>query len=176
MDTNILSREHSPSPSQQSTPSPGRLLTDFPLLLAFGFGSGLSPMIPGTIGTLMAVPLYLLLAALPLSGYLALVALSAGFGIWLCANASRKLGVHDHKGIVWDEFVGLWITMIAVPLNWQNLAAGFVLFRVFDMVKPWPICVIDNKVHGGFGIMLDDIVAGIAACGCLHILLYTGWL
>ena len=136
--------------------------------LAFGFGSGLSPWAPGTMGTVMAVPLYLLLAASPLSVYSALVVLSAGFGVWLCGRASRQLQVHDHPGIVWDEFVGFWITMWAVPLTWYWVVLGFVVFRVFDIFKPWPISWCDKQVHGGLGIMLDDILAGLASCALLH--------
>jgi len=152
------------------------LMRDPRLLLAFGFGSGLSPIVPGTMGTLVAVPLFWLMAPLAMPYYLALVLTAALVGIYLCGYASKKLGVHDHKGIVWDEFVGLWITMIAVPLSWQTLTAGFVLFRIFDMAKPWPISWVDRKVHGGFGIMVDDVMAGIAAAVILQLLLAYGML
>ena len=138
-------------------------------LLAFGFGSGKSPLMPGTVGTLLALPLYFLLAQLPTLIYIAVVFLSFLFGVYLCEKTSKELGVHDHKGIVWDEFVGLWITLIMVPSGWLWLLVGFVLFRFFDMVKPWPICVVDRKVHGGFGIMLDDVLAGIAALACIQV-------
>ncbi|MBF0254870.1 MAG: phosphatidylglycerophosphatase A [Gammaproteobacteria bacterium] len=132
-------------------------------LLAFGFGSGLAPKAPGTFGTLAAIPLLLLLSLLPLSGYLLALALSFALGIWFCERTSRDLGVHDHGGIVWDEFVGLFVTFIAVPISWQSLLLGFVLFRLFDILKPWPIGWLDRQVQGGLGIMLDDLLAGVYA-------------
>ncbi|MCB1706419.1 MAG: phosphatidylglycerophosphatase A [Halioglobus sp.] len=137
--------------------------------LAFGFGSGLSPKAPGTAGTLVAIPLYLLIAQWSLLHYTAVVLLAALAGIWICGAASRQLQVHDHPGIVWDEFVGFWITLWALPPDWGWVLAGFVLFRLFDIVKPWPISVLDRRVGGGFGIMIDDILAGVMACVTLHI-------
>lgn len=160
----------------EANPPVAQLLRDPRMLLAFGFGSGLSPVMPGTMGTLVAVPLLWLLVQLPLAGYLVVLVASALLGIHLCGYSSERLGVHDHKGIVWDEFVGYWLTMVAVPWHWQTLLVGFVLFRFFDMVKPWPISVADRKVHGGFGIMFDDILAGIAAAVVLQILLARGLL
>ncbi|PMH41118.1 phosphatidylglycerophosphatase A [Vibrio sp. 10N.286.49.B3] len=152
-------------------------------LLATGFGSGLSPVIPGTMGTLMAIPFYLLLVQLPLYLYVILVILSCIVGVKICQVTSDDMGVHDHGSIVWDEFSGLWITMAIVPMlnlpvtDWKWLVAGFVLFRFFDMVKPWPISWLDKRVHGGLGIMIDDIVAGVIAgfalWGVGH---YAGWL
>ena len=139
--------------------------------LAFGFGSGLAPRAPGTFGTLAAVPIYWLVADWSLLEYSALILVSAVLGIWICGAASRQLNVHDHPGIVWDEFVGYWITMWAVPVDWVWMLAGFVVFRVFDIAKPWPINVLDKKVAGGFGIMIDDILAGVMACVTLHIAL-----
>lgn len=131
--------------------------------LAFGLGSGAAPVAPGTFGTLAAIPLYLLLAPLPLWGYLLAVVAVSLVGIWLCDRTSRDLGVHDHPGIVWDEFAGYLVTMIAAPPGWLWIAVGFVLFRIFDILKPWPIRWIDRQVHGGFGIMLDDLLAGVFA-------------
>lgn len=142
------------------------------MLLAFGFGSGLSPVVPGTMGTLVGLPAIWLLAMLPLPITLIVITLAAILGVYLCEYSSRQLGVHDHKGIVWDEFVGVWITFLAVPLTWPAVVAGFVIFRFFDMVKPWPICVADRKVHGGFGIMFDDLLAGLAALGTMQTLIY----
>ncbi|CAA0092992.1 Phosphatidylglycerophosphatase A [Halioglobus japonicus] len=139
--------------------------------LAFGFGSGLSPKAPGTAGTLLALPLYLLIAQWSLLYYSAVVLLAAVVGVWICGAASRQLEVHDHPGIVWDEFVGFWITMWALPSHWGWVLAGFVAFRFFDIVKPWPISVLDRKVGGGFGIMIDDILAGVMACATLHIIM-----
>lgn len=139
-------------------------------LLAFGFGSGLAPFAPGTFGTLAAIPLYWLLADLPLWTYVSVTAALFLFGCWLCGWSARDLGVHDHSGIVWDEVVGLLITLTAVPSNWLNVAAGFVLFRIFDIWKPWPIRVVDVRVGGGFGVMLDDVLAGIYAAICLQLI------
>lgn len=141
-------------------------------LLSLGFGSGLAPVAPGTFGTLAAIPIYLLIAQLPLPYYLAIVALGLAAGVYLCEYTSATLGVHDHGGIVWDEFVGFWITMTAVPVTWQWIVAGFVLFRVFDIVKPWPVKIADTRMKGGFGIMFDDVLAGLYALGCLQLALY----
>lgn len=156
--------------NQAANPSFKQLLRSPTLLLAFGFGSGLSPKAPGTLGTLAAIPLWWLLAQLPLTGYLAIVFVSALVGIYICGSAAKSLGVHDHGGIVWDEFVGFWIAMAALPITWTSLILGFVLFRFFDIVKPWPISWLDKKVSGGLGIMIDDIVAGIASALVLILL------
>ena len=140
--------------------------------LAFGFGSGLSPKAPGTAGTLVAIPIYLLIADLSLLHYTLFIAVTSLLGIWICGVASRQLKVHDHPGIVWDEFVGYWITMWAVPADWAWIIAGFVAFRVFDIVKPWPVSVLDRRVGGGLGIMVDDMLAGVMACITLHIAMW----
>jgi len=124
------------------------------------------------MGTLVAVPLYWLVAHWSLPWYSAFVLVTAVLGIWICDVASRQLQVHDHPGIVWDEFVGYWITLWAVPAEWIWILAGFVVFRVFDIVKPWPISHLDRRVKGGFGIMIDDVIAGIMACGTLHLALW----
>ncbi len=131
--------------------------------LAFGFGSGLAPRAPGTFGTLAAVPLYLLLAPLPLPIYLGLVLLFFAVGVWACERTSRDLGVHDASAIVWDEVVGFLLTMAAAPAGWVWLLLGFALFRLFDILKPWPIGWLDRRIGGGLGIMLDDIAAGALA-------------
>lgn len=138
--------------------------------LAFGFGSGLSPKAPGTVGTLMAVPLYLLLVQLPLTCYVLALVVTGVAGVWLCGESARLLGVHDHGGIVWDEFVGFWLAMLMAPAGWLWIVVGFALFRLFDIWKPWPIRVIDEKVDGGLGIMLDDILAGVYALVVLQLL------
>ncbi len=143
-------------------------------MLAFGFGSGLSPKAPGTMGTLAAIPLWWLLAQLPLSTYLVVVLIAAVAGILICGRAADRLGVHDHGGIVWDEFVGFWIAMAALPVTWQSLILGFVLFRLFDILKPWPISWLDRRVSGGFGIMIDDVIAGLAAAGVITLLTASG--
>jgi phosphatidylglycerophosphatase A len=138
--------------------------------LAFGFGSGLARKAPGTCGTLAAVPLYLLLVFLPPIHYGIVLLVSTVLGVWLCGTVSRDLRVHDHGGIVWDEIVGYWLTMFLVPFTWYWALAGFLLFRLFDIWKPWPIRWCDKNVHGGFGIMLDDVIAGVCACICLHVI------
>jgi phosphatidylglycerophosphatase A len=142
-------------------------------LVALGFGSGLAPKAPGTFGTLAAIPLYLLLSLLSLNAYLIALLIITIIGVYVCAYTSRSLGVHDHPGIVIDEFVGLLITMIAIPVSWQWLLTGFILFRFFDIIKPWPISWLDKYVHGGLGIMLDDIVAGLFSLAIMHIILYV---
>jgi len=140
-------------------------------LLAFGFGSGAAPKAPGTFGTLAGGILYLLLLAqLSVSYYLLVLIIATLAGIYICGKTASDIGVHDHGGIVWDEFVGMWITLLWVPAGWGWLAVGFLLFRLFDIVKPWPIRWLDQHVHGGWGIMLDDIVAGIMALACLQML------
>ena len=141
-------------------------------LLAFGFGSGLSPRAPGTVGTVVAIPLYLLIAQLSLPMYSFIVLIAAAAGIYLCDKSSDQLGVLDHPGIVWDEFVGYWVAMWALPTNVILIISGFFLFRAFDILKPWPISWCDRKIHGGWGIMLDDIIAGIATCVILHLVNY----
>ncbi len=141
--------------------------------LAFGLGSGCAPKAPGTFGTGAAVLLYLPLQHLPLWQYLGFIFVSFVLGVWLCDQASKSLGVHDHGGIVWDEFVGYWITMIAAPAGWGWLIVGFVLFRLFDIWKPWPIKQLDKSVGGGFGIMIDDVLAGGYALVCLQGLHYA---
>lgn len=141
--------------------------------LAFGFGSGLSPKAPGTMGTLAAIPLYLLLMNLPLTDYLLAVLLISVAGIWICGESSRRLGVHDHGGIVWDEFAGFLLTMTAAPQGWAWIVLGFALFRLFDIWKPWPVRVADRQLHGGLGIMLDDILAGIYAWLVLQAVAYV---
>lgn len=136
--------------------------------LAFGFGSGAMPYAPGTFGTLIAVPIYWLMQPLSLWWYLAVVLAVCIIGVWLCDVTSRDLGVHDHAGIVWDEIAGYLITMIAAPAGWQWWVAGFILFRFFDIIKPWPIGWVDRRVQGGLGIMLDDILAAVFAWAVLQ--------
>ena len=140
--------------------------------LALGFGSGLAAKAPGTFGTLAAIPLFLLMAPLSLPCYLALTLLSVLAGVYICDKAAKDMGVHDHGAIVWDEIAGLLITMIAAPAGWLWLVIGFALFRFFDILKPWPIRWLDAKVQGGFGIMIDDVLAGIFSLICLQVLAY----
>lgn len=136
-------------------------------LLAFGFGSGAAPRAPGTWGSLVAVPLYFLFFWLPSELYWSLVGLAFAVGIWLCGRTARDLKVHDHGGIVWDEFVGMWIVLGFHPDTLQGVLIAFLLFRLFDILKPWPINWFDKKIPGGLGIMFDDVLAGLMALGCL---------
>lgn len=133
--------------------------------LAFGLGSGLSPKAPGTMGSLLAVLLYLPLAMLEWQWYLLVLVVGFWAGCVFCELTSRDLQVHDHGGIVWDEFIGQWLALLPLVLlgvnGWVWLLAGFGLFRFFDVLKPWPIRWLDRHVHGGFGIMIDDVLAGV---------------
>jgi phosphatidylglycerophosphatase A len=132
-------------------------------LLSVGFGSGLAKKAPGTFGTLAALPFWYALQFLSPVYYIVVLLAAFALGVYLCGATAKALGVHDHGGIVWDEFVGLWIALFMVPMNIYWIALGFALFRLFDIWKPWPIRVLDAKVHGGFGIMIDDVVAGVYA-------------
>lgn len=141
-------------------------------LLAFGFGSGLAPRAPGTWGTIAALLPWYFLQQLPLAGYIAAIVVAAIAGISICGRTARDLGVHDHGGIVWDEFVGLWIALLWVPAEPFWVLTGFLFFRVFDIFKPWPISWCDRHATGGFGIMVDDLLAGVAACAALQLLMW----
>lgn len=141
-------------------------------LVAFGFGSGAAPVAPGTFGTLVGVLLYLLLQHLHWSSYLLIVVVAFFVGIQICGRTAKDIGVHDHPGIVWDEIAGYWVAMLAAPKGWWWVVAGFLLFRLFDIVKPWPISWADKRLEGGFGIMFDDLLAGIYACLCLQLGVY----
>jgi len=129
--------------------------------LAFGFGSGLSPFAPGTMGTLVAVPFAIALKSLDPLWYGIVLLLAFALGVVICDRVSKQLGVHDHGGIVWDELVGYWLAVALLPNQWQWLLAAFVLFRFFDILKPWPIGQLDRNCKGGFGIMIDDVLAGM---------------
>ena len=137
-------------------------------LLAFGFGSGFAPKAPGTAGTLLAVLIHLILVNLPPWIHGTIIFAAFFIGIWICGRTAEYLGVHDHEGIVWDEFVGYWVMMFLVPSSWLWVSFGFVLFRILDIFKPWPISVVDRQVGGGLGIMLDDLLAGVMGAVCIH--------
>ena len=145
-------------------------LSDPIQFLALGFGSGLAPRAPGTFGTLAAIPIYLLMLPLSSLSFAMVVIVMSIAGIYICQKAADAAGVHDHGAIVWDEIVGFLITMFMVPFSWLTVVVGFALFRFFDIFKPWPISFIDKKVHGGLGIMLDDILAGLIALACMHLI------
>jgi len=148
---------------------PRVVLRDPVHFIAFGFGAGLSAKAPGTMGTVVAVPIAWALMHLSLTMYLCWVLMFSVVGIWLCGVSAQRLGIKDHPGIVWDEIVGYCITMTALPHTWWWLLGGFVLFRVFDIAKPWPISEADHRLSGGFGIMLDDVIAGAFSCILLHV-------
>src|SRR6185295_3941487 len=129
--------------------------------IAFGFGSGTIPFAPGTWGTLMAIPFYLLLRPLSPPMYLLWVFIFTVFCIWLCDRVSREIKIHDHPGMCLDEFPGFFITLFNAPHTWRWIICGFIVFRLFDIIKPWPIGTIDRSMKGGLGMVLDDVVAGI---------------
>ena len=155
--------------------TPAQILRDPILFLAFGFGSGLAKKAPGTMGTVAAIPVYLLCAQFNFWIFSVLTLIITIVGIWICDIAAKKLQVHDFGGIVWDEIAGylitMWFTVAFIPFSIMAILLGFILFRIFDILKPQPIQWIDSKVEGGFGIMLDDVIAGIFA-GILLFLLY----
>lgn len=142
--------------------------------LSLGFGSGLAPKAPGTFGTLAAIPVVILAACLGTVGFMIATVLACLVGIYFCGYTAKAMGEHDHPAIVWDEIAGFMVAMIAIPISWQTLLAAFILFRIFDILKPWPIRYLDKHVHGGLGIMLDDILAGLASLAILHALLAYG--
>lgn len=146
---------------------PGNRLVHF---LAFGFGAGYAPVAPGTFGTLVAIPIYLLLMQTPLPVYALVVLGMFVAGVWLCATTERDLGMHDHSGIVWDEIVGYLITMFMAPAGWVWVVVGFLLFRLFDIWKPFPIRALERRIQGGFGNMLDDALAGLYSLVILQVL------
>lgn len=139
--------------------------------LAFGFGSGLMPFVPGTWGTIAAIPVYLLLMHCGWWVYGIACVLMFAFGIFICDKVSRELGMHDYKGIVWDEVVGFLLTMFLAPRGWVWMLIGFVLFRLFDIWKPQPIRYVDQKIKGGLGIMLDDVLAALFAWIVMRIII-----
>lgn len=138
--------------------------------LALGFGSGRSPWAPGTMGTLAAVPIYVVLSGLPLWAYGLITLVICLVGVPLCGRTARDMGAHDHPSIVWDEIAGFLVTMFAAPVGLLWIVLGFVLFRLFDIIKPWPIRWLDRHVHGGLGIMVDDLLAGLFAAIVLQLI------
>ena len=145
--------------------------------IASGFGSGLSPVAPGTAGSLAALLPWLLLRELPLPYYAIMLAAAFALGVWACGHAVSLLQSEDPQAAVWDEFVGQWLALaplVAVPPPWPAVVAGFILFRIFDIAKPWPVSWADRRVGGGLGVMLDDAIAG--AFAALVLLLLMRWL
>ena len=142
-------------------------------LLAFGFGAGLIPRAPGTFGTLIAVPIVIVLMHFGWQVHLAFAIAASVIGVWICGESARRLDVHDHPGIVWDEIAGFSITLLGAPPDWYGVLAGFALFRLFDIWKPWPIREADHRLRGGLGIMLDDVIAGVFAAAILLVLTHV---
>ncbi len=150
-----------------------KVLTDPVHFLAFGFGTGLAPVAPGTVGSLLGVLLAWLTLDLELYVQMGIAVALIAAGVWICGESSRRLGVHDHGGIVWDEIAGMYVTLLAAAPTLAAWALGFLLFRAFDIVKPWPIRDLDHRLGGGSGIMLDDLVAALYAAILLAL---QGWL
>lgn len=130
-------------------------------LIAFGFGSGLAPKAPGTVGTVLGLPLFWLIAVTSSSLSNQLILLVAAFllGVWACNRTGRALGVADHGGMVWDEIVAFALVLLFTPAGWLWIATAFALFRLFDILKPWPIRLADTHLKNGFGVMFDDLLA-----------------
>ncbi len=171
----VITRKEYHGSGAENVSIQGKLSADPLLWLATGFGAGRLPWAPGTLGTLVAVPLVLLLQPLPLWIYSVVTLGLVLAGIVICGKAADRLGVHDHPSIVWDEIAGYLITMLAVPPSATALLSGFLLFRLFDISKPWPIRWLDHNISGGLGIMLDDVAAAIAANLMLQALIQVGW-
>ena len=140
-----------------------QVLTDPVHFLAFGFVTGLSPWAPGTFGSLPGVLLFWLTLDFGLYVQLGVAAALILSGIWICGESARRIGVHDHGGIVWDEIAGMYLTLFLAPVSIAGFAAAFLLFRLFDILKPWPIRDLDHRLRGGTGIMLDDLAAAAYA-------------
>lgn len=144
-------------------------------LLGFGFGTGLAPFAPGTFGTLPALPsaFVLHLAGLSDGGFALVCAAMFVAGIKICAHTEKQLGRQDYGGIVWDEIAAMMLVLAYIPFKWHWWLAGFVLFRLFDAAKPWPIKWLDARIHGGLGIMLDDFVAALMTLGVLKLVFFV---
>lgn len=138
--------------------------------IAFGFGVGTIPFAPGTFGTLIAIPFYLAMRPLSNLSYLVITLLVVVASMWICDKASQDVGVQDHQGMCLDEIVGFLVTMFNAPHSWPWILCGFLLFRLFDIWKPWPINYVDANVHGGIGMILDDVLAGVYSCLILQVL------
>lgn len=131
-------------------------------LIALGFGSGLSPYAPGTVGTLWAWLSFVVLDRwLEPATWAAVIGVAAATGVWACGKTARDLGVADHGSIVWDEIVAFWLVLLFVPAGFASQLAAFAVFRFFDIVKPPPIRYFDAKLKSGFGVMFDDLLAAL---------------
>lgn len=138
--------------------------------LAAGFGAGFSPRAPGTVGSLAALlPWWFFLRDLPLPMYLAVLVVGFGLGVWASHWAIRETKIQDPSLVVCDEYIGMWIALLMAPAGWPWMVAAFLVFRFFDIWKPWPVSWADRKLHGGLGAMLDDAFAGLYALGVLQL-------
>lgn len=155
------------------TPAQRRALLSTPAgWLACGFGSGLAPVAQGTFGSLAAILPWLLLRQLSPPLNVLVIVIGFAIGVWACDVAGRALGVDDHRSLVWDEFIGQWIALLpALLAPWWAVVLGFGLFRLFDVWKPWPIRYLDQHLKGGFGVMVDDVIAGVFAAIVLRLVL-----
>lgn len=169
MDTNTLSK---PSINFKSMTVLERCI----VFCGVGFGSGLLPKAPGTFGSAFALLFVPVFMAIGFNASVIAIMIMSLMGIYICGRTADIMGVHDDGRIVWDEFAGQSITFLPLiylgMMNWVWLLVGFGLFRLFDVWKPWPIRVIDRQVDGGFGIMFDDLIAGLWAAICIIIYLY----
>ncbi len=141
-------------------------------LLATGFGSGLSPIMPGTCGTIIAIPIYLLLNLLPWMYYLSILGVMIIAGFVICGIVERQTKIKDNPSIVWDEIVGYLLTMAFMPTSWRYIIIGFILFRIFDIWKPWPVSWVNDNMRGGFGVVIDDLLAAVYAGLLLQLIFY----
>ncbi len=150
-----------------------KVLGDPVNLLAFGLGTGLAPKAPGTFGSLFGMAIAWWTLPLGFDVRIMVVIALIVSGVWICGESARRIGVHDHSGIVWDEIAGIYLVLLVAPTSILGWALGFGLFRLFDIWKPWPIRDLDHRLHGGLGIMLDDLVAALYAAVLLG---FGGWL
>jgi len=162
----------SPEPKEVTLRPTFKSLADPVHFLALGFGTGLAPFAPGTFGSIVGLVIALALAPLGFWWNAAAIVVVVVSGIWICGESARRLGVHDHPAIVWDEVAGMMIAMLAAPPTWWGALLAFALFRLFDIAKPWPIREVDHGMRGGAGIMLDDVMAGMMAAAGLLIVRY----
>ncbi len=150
-----------------------KVLGDPVNLLAFGLGAGLAPKAPGTFGSLFGMAIAWWTLPLGFDARIVVVIALIVSGVWICGESARRIGVHDHSGIVWDEIAGIYLVLLVAPVSILGWGLGFGLFRLFDIWKPWPIRDLDHRLHGGLGIMLDDLVAALYAAVLLG---FGGWL
>lgn len=139
--------------------------------ISLGFGSGLMPKAPGTYGSLAALPICMLLVYQPWQVQIAVAVFTFFLGWYTSSVTEKAMGMHDNSAIVIDEFDGMFISIICFPSVWYYAILAFVLFRIFDILKPFPICMLDKRIGGGLGVMLDDVLAGLFALACAHVIL-----